>query len=172
MRVVLVLDTQQLRVVVAPVRRLMVRLIHISLILHITASVHPSRTTTGHHHQQKSTHEVRPAPRGQIPKLLNMPLERLIPLRALRERIIVVENPPDRQMPDRVAPRGRDRARPARAAARVEQPGRTRDYVGRREGDRRVDERGELRAALGGGEELAWDEARAELVLGADGLCG
>lgn len=101
-----------------------------------------------------------------------MPLERLIPLRALRQRIIVVEDPPHGQMPNRIAPRGRDRARPARAAARVEQPGRARDDVRRREGDRRVDERGELRAALGGGEELAGDEARAELVLGADGLCG
>ena len=101
-----------------------------------------------------------------------MALKRLISLRALRQGIVVREDPPHGQVPDRIAPRGRDGARPARAAARVEQPGRTRDDVGRREGDRRVDERGELRAALGGGEEPAWDEARAELVLGADGLCG
>lgn len=114
------------------------------------------------------THEVRPAPRRQVPELLDV-LRQIPVLRdAVRQGVVVLEQRrPNRKVPDRVPPRRRDRRRPS---GLVEEPRRACDDVRGCEREGVVHQGGELRPALGGGEELARDEARAELDLGADSL--
>lgn len=93
-----------------------------------------------------------------------------IPRLALLQRVVVLELPFDRQVPDRVPPRWRvcHRARGARQGLVL--PGRRGHDVRVREGQGLVDERAELRPAVFSGEELGRDKARAEFEFGADGL--
>ena len=55
------------------------------------------------------TDEVRPAIWRQIPELLNMLPQGLVPSASIRERVVILELPLDGQMSDSIPPRRRHR---------------------------------------------------------------
>ena len=99
-----------------------------------------------------------------------MRAQRPVPFRPCVEGIIVRELPLDGQVPHRVAPRRRHRRRARGAREWGIQPGRARDDVRARKGERRVDECAQLRAPGRVCEEAAGEEARPEVELWADCL--
>ena len=99
-----------------------------------------------------------------------MRAQRPVPVGPRGEGVVVLELPLDRQVPHRVAPCGRGRCSPCGPHERLVQPGRARDDVRAREGERLVDERAQLCAPGRSREEAAGQETRAEVEFGANRL--
>ena len=99
-----------------------------------------------------------------------MRAHRAVPVRPVRQRLVELEHPAHRQMPHRVAPRGRHRRHARGSRHPLVQKRRSRDDVRVREGERVGDECAQLGARGRVGEDAAGDEASADGELGADGL--
>ena len=103
-----------------------------------------------------------------------MRAHRAVPVRSVRQRLVEIKPHAEREMPHRVAPRGRHRRRARRAGQWLVQEGRSRDDVRVREGEHVDDERAQLRARGRVHEDAAGHEARASCVFIANHLlsCG
>ncbi len=91
------LDGEELGVVRAPVRLLVVGLVHVALVL-------PGASSTGCSQPMRKssadTHEVRAAPGRQVAELLDACLKAVVQRRAFRQRCIVQELRLDRELPN------------------------------------------------------------------------